>query len=169
MDKHKKGQHKGIRWVTTIDKDSKDLTRTFLDSGMCIRHIRRLLPMNFCVTDKDFLASLETMKDGRMVQSLLTSNEPIYVNHFRSIFEELWNDGIDANTRIASIAADTDLADIEVIQSSSRAGKFYLDIVRNAQNEIITMFPTTNAFLRQYNMGAVEAAKRSSTTEKCEG
>ncbi|MDP9290611.1 MAG: hypothetical protein M3P08_20775, partial [Thermoproteota archaeon] len=71
LDKHKKGQHKGIRWVTTIDKDSKDLARMFLNSGMCIRHIRSLLPMNFCVTDKDFLASMETMKDGRMVQSLL--------------------------------------------------------------------------------------------------
>jgi two-component system, OmpR family, sensor histidine kinase VicK len=160
LDKHKKGQHRGIRWVTTIDKDIKDLARTFLDSGMSMRHIRRLLPMNFCVTNKDFLASLEAMKDGRMVQSLLTSNEPIYVNHFRSIFEELWNDGIDANTRIANVGDDADLADIEVIQSPSSAGKFYLDIVRNAQNEIITMFSTTNAFLRQYNMGAVEAAQQ---------
>ncbi|MDQ6863176.1 MAG: ATP-binding protein [Thermoproteota archaeon] len=159
LDKHKNGQHKSIRWVTTIDKDSKDLARMFLNSGMGIRHIRSLLPMNFCVTNKDFLVSMETMKDGRMVQSLLTSNEPIYVNHLHSIFEELWKDGIDANARIASVDADADLADIEVIQSSSRAGIFYLDIVRNAEKEIITMFPTTNAFLRQYRLGAIEAAK----------
>jgi two-component system sensor histidine kinase VicK len=166
LDKHKKGQHKGIRWATTLDKDNKDLARMFLNSGMCVRHIRSLLPMNFCVTDKDFLASMETMKDGRMVQSLLTSNEPIYVDHFHSIFEEVWKDGIDANVRIASIGSDADLADIEVIQSSSRAGKFYLDIIRNAQNEIITMFPTTNAFLRQHKMGAVEAAKEAAQQRK---
>ncbi len=166
LDKYKKGQHKGIRWATTIDKNNKDLARMFLNSGMCLRHIRSLLPMSFCVTDKDFLSSMETMEDGRMVQSLLTSNEPIYVDHFHSIFEELWKDGIDANVRIASIGTDADLADIEVIQSSSRAGKFYLDIVRNAQNEIITMFPTTNAFLRQHKMGAVEAAKEAAQQRK---
>ncbi|HET7148514.1 MAG TPA: ATP-binding protein [Candidatus Nitrosopolaris sp.] len=159
LDKHRKGQHKGIRWITTIDKDSKDLAGMFLNSGMCIRHIRTLLPMNFCVTDKDFLGSMETMKDGRMVQSLLTSNEPSYVNHFRSFFEELWKNGIDAKAKIVNIEADADLADIEVIQSSSRAEKLYLDIVGNAQKEIITMFPTANAFLRQNKIGAIEAAK----------
>ena len=41
------------------------------------------------------------------------------------------------------------------------AGVRYLDFIRNAQKEIIIMFPTTNAFLSQHKLGAVELAKEA--------
>ena len=31
-----------------------------------------------------------------MSQNFLTSNEPLYINHFKSLFDELWKNGIDA-------------------------------------------------------------------------
>jgi two-component system, OmpR family, sensor histidine kinase VicK len=56
------------------------------------------------------------------------------------------------------------LPDIEVIPSSARAQDRYLDIVKTAKEEILWIFPTTNAFLRQDKMGAIplaiQAAKR---------
>jgi two-component system, OmpR family, sensor histidine kinase VicK len=67
-------------------------------------------------------------------------------------------------TRIKDIEAGADLADIEVIQSSSRAGQLYLELVKNAKEEILFMFPSSTALIRQENMGAVplaiEAAKK---------
>jgi hypothetical protein len=47
------------------------------------------------------------MEGGRMVQSLLLSNEP-YIDHFRSIFEDLWAKGIDAEDRVKEIDEGTD-------------------------------------------------------------
>jgi signal transduction histidine kinase len=101
------------------------------------------------------------MDGGRMVQSLLLSNEPAYVNHFYSIFEELWKSGIDTNDRIKDIEAGADLADIEVIQSSSRARELYLNLIRSAEKEILIVFATTGAFLRQEKMGVIRSCKEA--------
>ena len=38
-----------------------------------------------------------------MIQSLLLSNKPVYVNHFHFVFQELWAKGIDAEDRIRDI------------------------------------------------------------------
>jgi signal transduction histidine kinase len=50
------------------------------------------------------------------------------------------------------------LADIEVIPSSLRAQERYIDIVKTAIEEILWIFPTANAFLRQNKIGAVPLA-----------
>lgn len=43
------------------------------------------------------------MEDGKASQSFLVSNEQSYVDHFNSIFNELWRNGIDAVERIKDI------------------------------------------------------------------
>ena len=48
------------------------------------------------------------MEGGNLVQSLLISNEPAYVNHFKSIFEELWKNGVDVKSRINDIEEGLD-------------------------------------------------------------
>jgi two-component system, OmpR family, sensor histidine kinase VicK len=86
------------------------------------------------------------------------------VCHFLSIFEELWKNGINAADRLKDIEAGADLADIEVIQSSSRAGELYLELVKNAKEEVLFIFPSSTALIRQEKLGAVplamEAAKK---------
>ena len=159
MNKYGKGEHKGIRWVTSIiDKDSANLVRLFLNIGVQIRHVKNMPPIDFAVSDKEMMATIEKMEGGEMAQSLLVSNEPAYINHFAFIFEELWKNGIDANERIKDIEIGVDLADIEVIPSSARAQDVYLDIVKSASEEILWIFPTTNAFVRQDKIGAIPLA-----------
>ncbi len=167
MDKHRKGEHKGIRLVTTaIDRDSAELVKMLLDFGIQIREIKNMPPMNFSVTDKELHATIDDMEDGNMVQSVLVSNEPLYVNHFRSVFEKLWENASDTRARMASVDEGVEMPDIEVIPNASIAREFYLNDVKNAHEEIMIMFPTTNAFLRQYKMGAAQLAKESAQKRK---
>ena len=52
MEKSKNGEHKGVRWLTSIkDKDNVVLAKTFLDDGAVIRHINQI-PISFGVSDK---------------------------------------------------------------------------------------------------------------------
>lgn len=95
LDKYRNGEGEGIRWITTIDKDKIDLVRIFLNAGVQVRHLNNLTPMNFGVDDKYFYSTIEKMEGGKMMRRLLASNEPIYINHYNSIFEELWNNEID--------------------------------------------------------------------------
>jgi two-component system sensor histidine kinase VicK len=168
IDKHREAEGEGIRWITTIDKDNKDLVKVFLDAGVQVRHLRNLPPMNFAVDNKHFHATIEKMESGKLMRSLLTSNEPIYISHYNSIFEDLWNNGIDAVQRIRDIEDGTCLADIEVFHSASRAREVYLDLLKEATKEILFLFPTANAFSRQHKIGAIGLAEKAAVERNVE-
>ena len=54
--------------------------------------------------------------------------------------------------------------DIEVIRHSDKAMKLYLNIVKSAQSEILFIFPTPNAFIRQ--LKAIDLANQTSKERK---
>jgi hypothetical protein len=159
IDKHRKGESEGIRWIISINKDSIPLAKAFIKAGIRVRHIKNMLPMSFGVSDKEVSVTIEKMEGGKMIQSILISNDPLYTVHFNSVFDGLWKTGIDAKERIALIEEGADLGDIEVIPSAARAREIYLEALKKAQKNIMLVFPTTNAFLRQNEMGAVRLAK----------
>src|ERR1700680_5131705 len=90
LDKYKKGDHEGIRWLTTIDtkKDLKVAKRS-MDLGMQIRHIENI-PVSIILTDKDFNLTVDSMKDGNLYSHDLISNDRTYLKLFASLFEYLW-------------------------------------------------------------------------------
>jgi phosphatidylserine/phosphatidylglycerophosphate/cardiolipin synthase-like enzyme len=45
---------------------------------------------------------------------------------------------------------------VDVISRSTNAENTYLDLLRSANNEIMLMLPTTNAFLRQHKIGVID-------------
>ncbi len=49
LDKHRRGEGEGIRWLTIIDKENKDLVEVFINAGAQVRDVRNLPPMNFVV------------------------------------------------------------------------------------------------------------------------
>jgi two-component system sensor histidine kinase VicK len=159
LDSTRRG--KNTRWVGSINNDNIYLVKAYLDLGMKIKHIKNIPPMNFAVSSKQLYATIDEMKGGQVARNLLVSNEPHYVKHFKSIFEELWNNGIDAIERIRDIEAGVDLADIQVIANSLRAQDRYIEIVKSASKEILWIFPTTSAFLRQDKMGAIPLAMQA--------
>ena len=115
--------------------------------------------MNFAVDNKHFYATIDKMEEGKIMQSLLVSNEPVYISHYNSIFEELWKNGINAADRIRDIEQGVDLTYIEVIPSSAKAQEIYLNTVKGAMAEILWIFPTANALIRQEKIGAIQLAK----------
>src|SRR5690242_18797772 len=160
----KKGRAKedsGLRWITNIDRASLNLVKKFSQAGINIRHIKNMPPLSFGVSDKEVALTIEKMEGGKMSQSFLISNEPLYVNHFNCLFDELWKNSLDATDRIRDIEAGVDLADIEVIPSSAKAQNKYLNIVKSASEEILLIFPTTDAFIRQEKIGVIELAKQA--------
>ena len=113
------------------------------------------------MSDKEIGATIEKMEGGKMIQNLLVSNEPAYVNHFHSIFEDLWAKGIEAEDRIRDIDGGGESADVEVIPMSSTTRVLYLNLVKKAEKEIIIMFPTTNALIRQKDIGVIQFSEKA--------
>jgi signal transduction histidine kinase len=159
-NKYRKGEHKGIRWVTSItDKDNADLARIFLNIGVQIRHVKNMPPIDFAVSDKEMTATIESMEGGEVAQSLLVSNEPAYVNHFKSIFEELWKNGIDALDRIRDIEQGVDQANIEIISNPKEGIKRAWSIIKSAKEEVLILFSSASAVRRQIDMDGLQLLK----------
>ncbi|HJR48262.1 MAG TPA: HAMP domain-containing sensor histidine kinase [Nitrososphaeraceae archaeon] len=153
--KQKRGEHKGIRYITNIDNGNLYISKLYLEDGIQIRHIKNLPPMSFGVSDKEIAVTIEKMEGGRRIQSLLISTEPLYVRHFTSLFEEIWRNGIDARHRVKQVEEGVE-SDIEVIQNPDRTEELYWDIAKSAEKEILLILPTANAVSRQEKMGVIK-------------
>jgi hypothetical protein len=99
VEKYKRGEGEGMRWIINIDKDNLDLVKVFLKSGIQVRHVKNMPPMNFGVSDVQMAATIEKMEYGKISQSFLISTEPFYIEHFNSLFDEIWKNGVDAKVR----------------------------------------------------------------------
>ena len=161
LEKQKKGKHKGIRYISKIEKDNIDLAKTYLNYGIQIRHVKNLPPMSFGVSDKEMSATIEKMEGGKKIESLLISTEPSYINHYNSIFEELWKNGIDATERIKDIEAGLDTAEIEIIQNPKEAIERTWSYLETSRSNVSVLFPTANAFSRQIHMGLLQPLKEA--------
>ena len=161
-DRHKKGEHKGIRYISTIKGDNLELAKKLIDYGVQLKHVNNLPPMSFGVSDKEMGATIENLEDGDTVRSLLISNEPLYIKHFASIFEELWRNGIDALDRIRDIEGGIDLADIEIIPNPKQGITKAWNMIISAREEVSIMFSSPNALRRQIDMGGLQLLKNAS-------
>lgn len=158
--KQKRSEHKGVRWALFIDRESINSVKFFLDIGVLIRHVKNMPAMNFGLSDKIFDATIEEMEGGKMIQTLLTSTERLYVKHFKSIFEELWGEGVDAEERIKDLETGVD-AETEIVINPRRTEQIYKEILHSARKNIMLLLPTISAFKGQEKMEMISALEQS--------
>ncbi|MFL6326847.1 MAG: ATP-binding protein [Nitrososphaeraceae archaeon] len=158
VDKYMKGEsRKGLRWLTNIDdKESANLVQLFLQAGMQTRHIKNRPPLNFGVSDNEVAFTIEKMEGGKMSSSFLVSNEPLYVNHFNSVFEELWRNGIDATNRIREIEEKVEVEFVDVIADPVKVSSVLLDLAKSVKNEALCLIPTPGGMVRVYKLGVID-------------
>jgi two-component system sensor histidine kinase VicK len=166
LEKQKRGEGEGIRWIMGIEKDSVKLVKKFLKLGVKIRHVKNLAPINFAVSKSGLVATVEEMKRGGMIHNLLTSNERSYIKHFTSMFEQLWKEGVDARYRIKDIEENVGIAEIEIIRNPVDSIARGWDMVGSARKEIDILFSSSSALKRQITMGALALLKNASEKQK---
>ncbi len=167
MDKYERGHHSGIRWITNIScRNDVGLAKLFLDIGVKIRSVRNLPPLNFLLNNRIFLSNAEPIdrkEERKTINSLFTSNDDLYINQYKTVFEELWKNGIDAKDVIEDIERGLDNETVDIISRSSNAGNTYLDLLNSANNEIMLMLPTANSFMRQNKLGVIDTVTYAAT------
>ena len=158
LDKYKKKEHKGIRMVTSItDKDSANLIRKFLEIGVHVRHAKNMPPIDFAVSDKEMIATIEKAEGGEEnIKSLLVSNEYPYLTHFVSIFEELWKDGTDARDRIKTIEENIEPEIFEVITDPLKASQIIVELAKSVKLEAVFLLPADRSMKRVDRLGVID-------------
>ncbi|MGC2426113.1 MAG: HAMP domain-containing sensor histidine kinase [Nitrososphaeraceae archaeon] len=161
--KYKNMQHKGIRLVTSIDTDSAELVKKFVSKGIRIRHVRNMPPIDFALSDKEMIATIQKTEGGYEIQNLLVSNEPAYMKHFVSIFEELWNGGIEANERINAIEQGIESEFLEVISDREKVSQILFDLSKSVKKEALLLLPNDISMLRMEKLGVINCLINAST------
>ncbi|MDN5846651.1 MAG: hypothetical protein L0H53_10310 [Candidatus Nitrosocosmicus sp.] len=153
---------RGVRWVTYIGNTQEDieLIKKFLDIGIEIKHVRNLPPMYFSVSRKQCVTTIEDLKNGEMHERIIHSTEPLYILLYQTIFKELWDIGTDAQERIRQVETGTTLQATKVIENPVKTKQYFLDLVRDAKEEILILFPSLNAVKREVKMGIIDLLKK---------
>jgi two-component system, OmpR family, sensor histidine kinase VicK len=136
-----------------------NLIKLYLGYGIQVKHTQNLPPMSFGISDKKIAVTIEKMENGKLVNSLLLSNEPHYLKHFASVFQELWEKGIDAVMRIKEIEEGIESAKIETIRNPKEIVKLSRYLIKEAKHEVLRIYPSINGFRRQIRIGAMQLFK----------
>ncbi|CAN5833905.1 hypothetical protein BH23THE1_BH23THE1_24840 [soil metagenome] len=83
---------KDIRVLVEISKNNLDLVKKYINLNIKVRHLKKEPPLYFVVTDFNILATIERMGYEDMVESLLYSNNPLFIKRFKLMFEQFWNE-----------------------------------------------------------------------------
>jgi signal transduction histidine kinase len=161
-DKNNISSKNAIRWITTIDKkDEIPLIKILLGLGMQIRHSRFLTPMSFIIGDREIVASIEKMIFDKGINSALYSNEPPYIERFKTVFEDLWKNSVDAIERIRDIEEAISAGQTEIIYRPLKTQELFINLIKSAKKEILIIFPTVNAFYREVGIGIIQLLRQA--------
>jgi signal transduction histidine kinase len=151
-----------LRWICNFDKNTIDLVRLFLDMGIEIRYSKNIFPMTFGVSERKFVATVQEVRGEKLVQSGLVSNEPGYIVHFNSLFEEMWKGAIDAREKIAQIEQGIEPSEIEIIdfEESVKRGS---ELILAAKREALVIFANLSNFKQGLSYGILELYKAATT------
>ena len=153
---YKAGKHDGIKWVMSInDKNDIDLIDSFSKYGIKIRHTSDRPSVNFVISDKYFASTTEKMIDGEIVSNLLFSNDPLYLEHFHTIFNKTWKDSMFLKHRIKELK-DANLFNARVIVNRQTSFRLTTQLYSSAKKEILMILPSVNGLLRLINSGSLE-------------
>src|SRR5215218_1731850 len=161
LEKSQNGEHKGVRWIGTINKEDVDLVQRFLALGMEIKHII-YTPLNFSVTDKEFNFTVSNMTDGSSAPNVLISNELSYIKQFNSLFEKLWSQGVNADDRILEIEKGVEPDFFEVMNDKNKAAELLLSLSKLAKEEVLFLLPSDKALIRMKRLEVLDALQKAS-------
>lgn len=92
---------------------------------------------------------------------MIYSTAKEFVEQQQFFFDMLWNKAIPAKQRFKEIEEGAKREFVETIRDPSEIQKLGFDLIKKAEEEILILFSTTNAFCRQEKAGALELLKES--------
>jgi hypothetical protein len=152
-------KRKGIRfrYVTEITHDNlsscKELMNVAADE---IRHLDGIKG-TFYLSDTEYIAPATFHQKGKPVSQMIYSNVREIVGHQQYIFDTFWNKAIPAQLKIKEIEEGLVPDFIDTIKDLQKNQQLAFELIKSVKKEILIIFSTANAFLRQQKAGAIES------------
>jgi two-component system, OmpR family, sensor histidine kinase VicK len=148
-----------FRYVTDITKENINYCKELIEFSDEVRHLDGI-KANFSVSEIEYIATA-TLQEAKPVPQVIYSNVKDIIEQQKYVFETLWSKSIPAEQKMREIEEGLQPDVIEVIQNSTRAKDLYLNLVKTATKEIMLIFPTMNAFIRQDKIGVIQSIRKA--------
>ncbi len=161
LTKAKVNQHKGIRWITSIQtRNDLRLVKNLLQMGIQIRHTLDRPPFDFALSDKYFACTIERSDENKLViDNLLLNDDHTNLTFYNMIFEKLWESAMDAEDRIKEMERVND-DNIAVISDSNESLHKLFELFTLVKREVLIILPSTNGFFRTELSGGFKKLDR---------
>ncbi|MGN6629786.1 MAG: hypothetical protein ACTHKJ_07900 [Candidatus Nitrosocosmicus sp.] len=148
LDRYKKGNHNGIKWITQVNsiKDI-ELVQMLIDKGIEVRHVKDLLTNTFALSDKSLLFTIENGDAGNFGNNTLINSDKLYIDHYNTVFESLWEKGIDVDKRIKEIQKGHHIY-VDVMTSPRESVNLFYKLFNTAKKEVLMILSSVNAIDR---------------------
>ena len=146
----------GLRCIVKITRENLELVSKFLETeGVYIRHTSNPLPLNFEVSDNKFNLSMRrSNKINNDTPFILSTQNPSLIKYYKFVFNDLWNQSLDARIRINDIKnLTTQEGFTELIENPYKIQQLLINNLKAATTEILIILPSVNAFFRYQKIG----------------
>jgi two-component system, OmpR family, sensor histidine kinase VicK len=113
------------------------------------------------IVDGRMLTSHAYGQESKTLSHMVVSTVRVFVEQQQYFFETLWSKAIPAEQRIREIEEGIKPEVIETIREPEVTQARALEIIKSANEEILVIFSTSNAFRRQERAGAVDLLIRT--------
>jgi two-component system, OmpR family, sensor histidine kinase VicK len=151
------------RFITEITEKNIEYCKELMKIVYELRHLEGIRG-NFGVSESDYIATA-IQQEGRPIPQLIHSNARAMIEQQQYFFETLWNKAIPAEQRIREIEEGIKPEVIETIREPKVTQERVFELLKSANEEILVIFSTSNAFRRQEKAGAIEFLIRTAKSK----
>lgn len=112
----------------------------------------------FYISEKEYLVPVLFHKEGKVASQMIYTNVRELVEQQQYIFDALWNKSILAEEKIKEIEEGIQPQFIQTIRDSYQLQKLAYKLCASAREEVLILYSTAKAFLRQWKIGSDENA-----------
>ena len=157
---------KGIksRFITEITRNNISYCKELMKI-VELRHLDKIKG-NFGIIDGTDYRASASMIEGHPPNELIISNVNTFVEQQQVFFDMLWNKAVPAEQRISEIEEGAIPDVLEILKDPSETISFGYRLVKVARDEILIIFHTANALLRQEKSGGIDLLIENTTRYK---
>jgi len=147
---------KGIksRFITQITKDNVGYCKELMKI-VELRHLNRIKG-NFGIIDGREYRASASIVEGQPPNELIVSNVKTFVEQQQFFFDMLWDKAVPAEQRITEIEEGVIPDVLEILKEPTEIIDTGYKLVKAAKDEILIIFHTANALLRQEKAGGID-------------
>jgi two-component system sensor histidine kinase VicK len=149
------------RFITEITEENIRYCKELVKIVYELRHLEGIKG-NFGVSESDYIATA-IQQEGRPIPQLIHSNARAMIEQQQYFFETLWDKAILAKQRFNEIEQAAKREFVETIKDPYEIQNIGFDLIKRAEEEILILFSTANAFRRQAKAGALDLLKEAAT------